>query len=212
MMIVLTSVIILSAIIYHRWAIQQNNRFIRYLLKPGTILLIILLAIFGSEFESTFSHWVVIALIFSCVGDVFLMFHEKWFLAGLVSFLLAHLLYSIGIMASFTLTIGGEERVAGVLLLLVSVLFFYVLYPSVKQTGGHILVLAVAVYIIVIATMVWLAVLTNVTILILAALLFFISDAILALDRFKQPFKWAEHLVMSTYFAAQLLFALSISV
>lgn len=140
MIIVFTSVIILSAIIYHRWAIQQNNRFIRYLL-PGTMLLIILLAIFGSEFESTFSHWVVIALIFSCVGDVFLMLHEKWFLAGLVSFLLAHLLYSIGIMASFTLTIGGEERVAGVLLLLVSVLFFYVLYPSVKQTGGHILVL-----------------------------------------------------------------------
>lgn len=50
--------------------------------------------------------------------------------------------------------------------------------------------------------MVWLAVLTNITILILAALLFFISDAILALDRFKQPFKWAEHLVMSTYFCS----------
>lgn len=43
------------------------------------------------------------------------------------------------------------------------------------------------------------------------ATLFMVSDAVLALNRFRTPFRLAQAAIMSTYVAAQLLIALSIS-
>jgi uncharacterized membrane protein YhhN len=42
------------------------------------------------------------------------------------------------------------------------------------------------------------------------ALLFMLSDGMLAVDRFRRPFRWSRLAVLSTYFAAQWLIALSV--
>jgi len=42
------------------------------------------------------------------------------------------------------------------------------------------------------------------------ALLFMLSDGLLATDRFARPFRSAEAAVMTTYYAAQTLLALSV--
>jgi uncharacterized membrane protein YhhN len=44
----------------------------------------------------------------------------------------------------------------------------------------------------------------------IGALLFLFSDSANAVNRFKKPFWLAQILILGTYFAAQLLFALSI--
>ena len=46
----------------------------------------------------------------------------------------------------------------------------------------------------------------------IGAVLFMISDAVLALNKFKKPFFSAEMIILSTYFTAQLLLALSVVV
>ncbi|WP_188455990.1 lysoplasmalogenase [Virgibacillus oceani] len=205
--------IICVALLYLLLAIYCKLRIAKYILKPGTMVLIIVLAVYGSELGTTLSRWVVIALIFSLLGDIFLMLKEKWFVHGLASFLIAHLVYIAGFWGGFDV----EESVTtltsvltGAVLLFIAIWFLLVLSDSVKTHGGIALLIAVASYIAIISLMVWSACLAGVTILIFGSLLFYISDAVLAVNRFKHPFPSAEYIVMSTYFTAQALFAWSI--
>jgi len=178
-------------------------------LKPGTMALIIVLALYGSKLDTTFSKWVVVALLFSVVGDVFLMLEDKWFVHGLASFLMAHLFYIGGFLTYFTLDFTAG-LLSATILCIISLVFYFIILPEVKEQGGIPMSIAVAVYILVIAGMVWLSILSGVKILIIAAILFLISDAVLAYDKFKQAFLVSEHMVMFTYFSAQFLFAISI--
>src|SRR5699024_11762878 len=68
-------------------------------------------------------------------------------------------------------------------LILFSIWFFLFLLRYVKEAGGVQLAIAVASYILVISIMMWSASLAGSSILIVASLLFVISDAILAYDR-----------------------------
>jgi uncharacterized membrane protein YhhN len=44
----------------------------------------------------------------------------------------------------------------------------------------------------------------------IGAILFLVSDSVLAINRFAKPFRAAEALLLTTYFAAQTLIALSL--
>lgn len=211
MSLLLISLIIVSMFFYHVFALHFGSALVKYLLKPATMLLIIALAIYGSGLETTFAKWVVIALIFSLFGDIFLMFENRWFIHGLISFFIAHIFYIIAFWNSFTLNMSSHiSLLAAICLLIFSVWFYLFLLDYVLDEGGITLALAVAAYFIVIAMMMWSASLVGSSMLIVASLLFVISDAILAYDKFRHPFRIAEHLVMITYFTAQLLFALSV--
>jgi len=207
----LISLIIVSIFLYHLYALHYGSKIIKYLLKPGTMVLIIVLAIHSSTLETTFAKWVVLALIFSVFGDIFLMLENRWFMHGLISFFLAHIAYIIAFWNSFTLNMSSQTSlIVAICLLIFSAWFYLFLLDFVLDEGGLTLALAVASYIIVISMMMWSASLVGTSIVIVASLLFVISDSILAYDKFRRPFKLAEHLVMITYFTAQLLFALSV--
>ncbi|MED4015558.1 lysoplasmalogenase [Sutcliffiella cohnii] len=212
---ILITLIAISAILYLIFAIYYENKIYKFIWKPGTMILIIILAITESGLSTTFSYWVLSALVFSLIGDIFLMLREKWFIHGLVSFLIAHILYIVGFIVSFSFTFSFNIFLLVVALILLAVillaviLYFY-LFPNVRKEGGKKLLFAVAFYIIIITTMVSLAIMTGTKILIAAAFLFFVSDAILAVNKFKVRFRLADYFVMSTYFTAQLLFAISI--
>lgn len=207
---ILTGLIIFFALIYLVFAVHYQHRLTKYILKPGTMLLIIILALYGSGFSTSLSKWVIIGLIFSVMGDIFLMLEEKWFVHGLFSFFIAHVFYIIGLYGLFVIKWSNAFPI-GIILLIIAGLFFTYLYRSVKQEGGMSLSIAVASYIIVISVMVWFAFLSGVKLLMVAALLFYLSDAVLAIDKFRHRFNLAEQIVMTTYFLAQLLFAISIS-
>lgn len=212
MNVVLIGLIIISIISYLVFAIYFNNRIYKFIWKPGTMVFIIILAITGSKLQTAFSYWVLLALFFSLMGDVFLMLQEKWFIHGLASFLLAHILYIFGFLDAYRFTFTIKTLFLTLLFILIVSAFYIYLFEGVKEAGGAVLLIAVAIYIAIITTMVSLAVMTETPILIVAALLFFISDAILAINRFRVSFKLADYLVMSTYFTAQLLFAISLAI
>lgn len=181
-----------------------------YVLKPLTTLLILLLAMHIPSALPFYKPLVMAGLVCSLAGDVFLMLPRDRFVAGLVSFLAAHLLYIgafTGGWAAFPLrwwVIVPFVAYAAVLL--------RILLPHVPRA----LKAAVVVYAAALLVMAWQAAergaagLPGGVAAAIGGVLFVVSDSALALDRFRRPFRAAQPLVLATYWAAQTLIVLSI--
>ncbi len=183
-------------------------RFIHYAFKPLTMVLIISLAwerVLSSP--SPYAYLVISGLFFSLFGDIFLMLPKDRIKLGLVAFLGAHLLY----LLAFSRGIEVRSFFVTVPVLAGGAIVYGLIFRSIKG-----LRLPVLVYILVISLLVWVAVNRFLTfgntesLLVMAgAILFFFSDAVLAINRFYRKFFLAEILTLGPYFASQLLFALS---
>jgi uncharacterized membrane protein YhhN len=196
--------------IYGRYHHKQNWV---YLFKPTTTGLIILLALWGAITATAADPgayaWLIVAgLILGLAGDVFLMLPERYFLPGLGSFLAGHWFY----IAAFTAGVGLVISWWLLPLLLVGGLIYGLLHSHLGRMR-----LPVIFYVITILLMAGQALgrwsLLDTTGALLAAagsLLFVISDAALSLNRFRRPFSWAPIVVLSTYWAAQWLIAMSL--
>jgi uncharacterized membrane protein YhhN len=181
-----------------------------YLLKPLTLASIILIALQNKHESALFYQSMIIAgLSCSLIGDIFLMLPSDRFLHGLVSFLFAHLCY----IAAFATRAANLSSLASLILfVLYGIIMMRVLLPHLKS-----LKIPVLVYMLVIMLMGWLALVRYAGaggagngLALAGALLFIASDSILALNRFKGRFKSAQLLILSTYFIAQTLIALSV--
>ncbi len=158
--------------------------------------------------SARFTAWLLLAQAASLAGDVWLMLPGDFFIAGLASFLLAHLAY----LALLRQGVAWWPR-RGVLaaLLLYGATMFAVLFGAL---GDPVLRVAVAVYVTVIALMAAQALGRAGAVGTVAArrlgfgaCLFMLSDTLLAIDRFLQPLPLAPLWVLGSYFAAQTLIA-----
>lgn len=178
--------------------------------KP--LLMPVLAIYFVSElkgYQSDFKKWILLALLFSWGGDVLLMFQEKqsiFFLLGLSSFLLAHIFYIV-----FFHKVRLQEAIKGNPWLLIIVVIYYAALISWLSPYLGDMKLPVRVYGIVISFMLMLAMhmffLRNKAAgnwMLAGALLFVISDSVLAINKFYQPFEAAGVIIMLTYGLAQL--------
>ncbi len=139
--------------------------------------------------------------ILSAMGDISLTFTgEKYFIAGLVSFLLAHVMY-IFTFASGSVWSMDKVWLLGVLAVF-GVMMIVVLTPHLGKMK-----IPVYVYVSVILTMDVMAVLRGGDnwLLIAGALTFTVSDTILALDKFRKKIPGDKYYVMTTYYAGQAL-------
>ena len=206
--VTLTLAIGLSAVAY-MVGLRLRAQALKYLLKPGTMLLILALASLGAK--GVRGGLLVTGLLFSLAGDIFLMLPHDSFVQGLGSFLVAHLLYILAFPTGRPFLSLWNLAVA-VVLAACATLVYRRVQPGVQRAGGGGMVKAVGVYVAVITLMVWRALGSGSFLTAIGALLFYLSDALLAWDRFVARFSWAEYGVMGTYFAAQYLLALSLSV
>lgn len=176
------------------------------LFKAIPMVLIILYAIALLPAERRPIHVLLpIGLGFAVVGDVTL----HWFLVGLTAFLVAHLFYLAGFLTRVRATVG---RVAAVVpLALFGFLIGIELLTAVRASGDTELLLPVAVYILVILAMAWVAILTGNRWAAVGSLLFVASDTILAWNMFVENVAYSGALVMTTYYGAQLLIARSLA-
>ncbi len=156
---------------------------------------------------------VVAGLCLSMVGDLCLLSREKrWFLGGLVAFLLAHIAYAVGFgMLGLSL---GAVAVAAVPLAGVALLVWRWLAPTVGPLGRP-----VQAYITVISLMVAFAVGAAVADptpgrvgLLVSAIGFFLSDLCVARDRFVSSGPQNRAIGLPLYFGSQVGFALSVVV
>jgi alkylglycerol monooxygenase len=145
------------------------------------------------------------ALVMSLAGDAFLMF-PGYFIPGLVSFLVAHLLY----IALFRM---GQRWFPSRRALAITLGVGAVMYAYLWQGGlPAALRVPVAAYVIVIALMAAQAI-GRATVLrdgaavgvAVGAGFFMLSDSLLAVNKFVSPLPMAQVGVLSTYYLAQIL-------
>ena len=198
-----------------RAELAQRTRQI-YVLKPLATLLVIVVA-FLSFAEPTYNFMysvgVLIGLVLSLGGDVALMFSDrKAFMAGMVLFLLAHVAYTV----TFTLLNGfkGPDVFTAFVLLIAGVGFYALIKRGVGAMKGPVLF-----YMLVISLMVnramstlWAPAFRDVQawMIVAGAVLFYISDIMLALNRFWKPWRYTRF-SLAFYYAGQGLIALSAS-
>ena len=189
---------------------QFNNGQLEYYFKP---LLILVLAVYfisqTNMIATNLKKWILFALFFSWAGDILLMFGPKdkmFFLLGLSSFLLAHIFYIV-----FFHFIRVGERIKGNPWLLVVVVIYYALLINLLSPYLADMKIPVLVYGIVISFMFMLAMhmlfIQNKTAgkwMMFGALLFVVSDSVLAINKFYQSFEEAGMIIMLTYGLAQL--------
>jgi uncharacterized membrane protein YhhN len=180
-----------------------------YIFKPLTTLLIISVAFIGTLANpSSYGIFVLSAFVFALAGDVFLMLPKDRFIAGLFSFLVAHLLLTGAFLAR------GVGFTWWLLLLafLPGVLMYGLLSPYLGRMKVSVLF-----YVTVISAMVWMASEGvhhlgghGPALAASGAVLFLCSDATLAWNRFRREFRSAETIVLSTYYMSLFLIALSV--
>lgn len=189
--------------------VQLDNMMLQYIAKP--LLMLPLAGYFISTTslqQSGLKKWILLALFFSWLGDVLLLFQTQqsiFFLLGLSAFLLAHIFYIL-----FFHNVRVMENVKGKLYLLAIVVVYYagLIYFLSPYLGE--MTLPVRVYGIVISFMFMLAMhmlfIKNKAAgnwMMAGALLFVVSDSTLAINKFYQPFELAGIVIMITYGAAQ---------
>lgn len=209
-MITLLSWLALVGAVTHIWTDYWGPRWLAYVAKPATTTLILLMALLAPTPVSSVYQWlIVVGLLFSLAGDIFLMLPTDRFLAGLVSFLLAHLCY-IGAFASAL--DGWSLSRWGLTVVLLAAGVYFVLRPYLGTLQWPVLL-----YMATISLMAWLAITLFVQrgegwtqAAAVGAILFVVSDAALALNHFRQRFGSAQLIVLGTYYLAQWLIALSV--
>jgi len=180
------------------------------IVKPLTTALIIAVAALAPvPVPPAYKTLILAGLAFSLLGDYALALTEKWFQAGLAAFLIAQVFYILAFKPG-----PGYPVPISVFLpfILFGLLMFFILRPGLGP-----LKLPVFVYIAAITIMAGFAAGrfvdrggTKPLLAFAGAILFLISDSVLAYDRFGKKIVPAQIIILGTYFPAQLLIALSV--
>lgn len=190
----------------------KGPRILVYLFRPMTMAVTISLVLeAGSHARPAYRAAIAAGLLISLAGDVFMILRKKRFLEGLICFLVAQVCYTFAFLAEIRLKFSSWTSIP---LLIYAVLVVVILYPHLGKMR-----VPVILYILVIITMARTALERAVQLpgpaplaAAAGASLFVISDSILAFDRFVKPFRSAQAFILSTYFAAQWLIALSVCI
>lgn len=167
------------------------------------------------EKEHNYSRHILLGLIFSGIGDVCLVWKNMYFIHGMIAFGIAHILY----IRAFGFQPFQLRNLPLLLFCFFPGLFvYYICYPGLQGK----LVIAVLIYGIVITGMLWRAITcvqnqieenglcrwTRMSAC-FGAVMFYISDNIIALNKFCFPIPWSRALIMTTYYAGQMGIAVS---
>jgi uncharacterized membrane protein YhhN len=194
---------------------------LHYLVKPMIMISLSVFYFYQMMHRRDWAHYLMqAALLFSLMGDLFLMFRGDWFFQlGLGSFLLAQIAY-IGVFSQTQ----SDGEVGPILLrkpwlvlpfLAYGLALIAILYPNLGS-----LLLPVVIYALALTTMTLMALnrwrrvpQDSFSFVFLGALLFFISDSLIAVDRFAHDLlniPLAKVWIMLTYMVAQYLIVMGI--
>lgn len=207
-------VIYLAVLAVDLFAVYSGNDAFRYGSKPLLMPLLIVYFVFDTNSSVlSLKKWVILALVFSWLGDILLLFeslNSNYFIFGLIAFLIAHVFYIV-----LFDQVRVREKFKQSLLPLLPIAIYYILLISLLQPNLGGMQKPVSIYGLVISIMLSFAVdLWRLKdkpasfLIISGALLFIISDSLLAINKFHKQFEYAGIAVMSTYGIAQLLITL----
>jgi len=203
--ITLATVLFFIAAIADVYAILSKNETLEIFAKPMLLTLLVVVYLVSTK-KPLF--WYVLGMFFCFVGDVLLMFKgANFFMYGLASFLVAHIVY-IKVTSNF---LQQELTVKMISSAFPFVILFGALLYLIKDNLGEMLI-PVVVYGITISTFGSVALLnyrseksTENSWLLIGAVIFILSDSLIALNKFHEPNELYGVTIMITYILAQFL-------
>jgi alkenylglycerophosphocholine/alkenylglycerophosphoethanolamine hydrolase len=168
-----------------------------------------ILILFFVLFQKKSNLWSLIAVILCGLGDLFLAINFKdYFIFGLASFLLAHIFYIL----SFYKLPKNKFKISQkyslpikTLILIIGTLFYIKIFPNLESMK-----IPVLFYFLVIVLMNFVAINKLGWIGLTGALVFLISDSLIAYSLFVESFAHSQTLIMLTYYLAQYLIVSSL--
>lgn len=183
---------------------------VRYISKPLIVASLMIWCYQQVKTISGAAMYLMAALLFSLAGDVFLLFEDRdalFFMGGLASFLLAHILYISAFVVLRKRDAPGPRWFWIIATGIYGSTLLYMLLPYLEA-----LKIPVAVYAFVLCLMLLSVVhafkqpyAKPGVICVAGALLFVLSDSLLAINKFYVGFPYAGLAIMFTYAAAQFL-------
>jgi uncharacterized membrane protein YhhN len=189
-------------------AVSRSSTPLEYVCKPGTMAALVAVAVVLDPSNGATRAWFVVALVLSLLGDIFLMLPSDRFVAGLASFLLAHVAYVGGLTRD-----GGSVGavvIAAIPVVVVAALLGARFLRAALPRSDRELVGPLVAYMAVIAAMVSCALASGNVLAAVGAVLFMASDATIAETRFVRPRRWGPLFIIVTYHLGQAGLTLSL--
>lgn len=193
-------------------ALWKNWKPLEYLAKPA-VMIILFIWLFTSVGLSGALFWFGAGILLSLLGDVFLMFSlDRFFLAGLAAFLFAHLAYLVG----FNTPLPGISAWGLILAVMVGwggTRVINRILSSLTGQGQSRLRIPIIIYSMVISLMLLSAMLklTDLTwsagaslLVGVGALFFYLSDIVLAWNKFVSPIRNGRIYNIAMYHIGQI--------
>lgn len=152
--------------------------------------------------------YLLLALFFALLGDVFLMFsdiNEMFFLIGLIMFLITHGFYIV----LFLTTKRAELNLGKLLLIILFIISYYFSLMFVISAKLNSYAFPVYIYGVVISLMLFIAFISGFQkqkkIIVIGAILFVLSDSLIAIDKFylAESNEFTSSAIMLTYLLGQ---------
>ena len=191
---------------------------LEYFVKPAVMVCLFIWLVTTAGLQGTLL-WFGVGILFSMAGDIFLLFIDRFFIFGLISFLLAHIAYLVGFNLPFPETLGTWAIAISIIVGLSAVRLLRRIVEGVRVNQPR-LVVPVIIYSAVITLMLLSALLTlfrpewsstPAYLVSFGAFLFYFSDVILAWNRFVAPIKNSRVLNIGAYHLAQVMIIVGVA-
>jgi uncharacterized membrane protein YhhN len=183
--------------------------------KPLIIITLLLYFITSGVKKSSVYWGVIIALVFSSMGDSLLMYealNPMYFMGGLLSFLLAHITYAIVYSKArwkeATAPLLPSQKLRhGFTIIFAGLALIYVLAPVLGEMKIPVMIYATVLVIMTLMALFRFGFtsIKSFGLVFGGAITFMISDSLLAVNKFLDPFSNSGFWIMSTYCLAQYL-------
>jgi len=194
------------------FALRKNLNKLEYVVKPA-VMICLFTGLYLNTGLQGLTFWFGVGLVFSLAGDVLLMISlDRMFIFGLIVFLFAHIAYLIGFQNELA-TATAWSFLLIIVLSISAVRVMRRIVSAVRAKGQTRLVNPVILYSVVITVMLYAAMTTisnpawstNASFFVsVGAFLFYVSDLILAWNKFVSPIKNGRVLNIAAYHLGQI--------
>ena len=192
---------------YLQFMSYTKQSHVKALFKILPFVLLFVYLIIGCSNASGPAGILLAVLLFSAIGDVLLVY-PRYFIYGVAAFAVAQSLLIVHFSngGQFFYQIDFEDIFSLICISIISLSLYFYMYPKFSQS----LIVPAFIYTTLITMMLWCAIaqrrntalsIAGVT----GAILFYISDTLLSINKWRKPLPMADVLVMGTYYSAQFL-------
>lgn len=187
-----------------------------WFLKPILLPFLIFAVYIHEKFTS--KRILLIALTFSWIGDIILLFTDKgelYFICGLIAFLISHIFYIVLFNKQLKMYIKKSKTIYWIGITLI--IFYLVTMMLILLPNLGPLFIPVFVYAMTISIMLIFAFKGFLnwdkpanSYIFIGAIIFVASDSLLAFNKFYAPIQYSSFLIMITYLTAQYLIVIGV--